>query len=149
MFPSIDIYVRVNVTVINRYIIPLILSIPSMQDFSKKRCYTEQKPGRAPMQIQDLENPLPLKIRDSTGISIDITGYPAEQWVMTMVNTATDKERRGNGKFVILNPRMGLLSYKFSEDDLAQEGEYALWFGHDDDVAGIYERFEMVVENRW
>lgn len=101
------------------------------------------------MHIQGWPNPLPLKWYDGISMSIDITGISAEDLVMTMVETTTHKERKGNGKFVITNPRMGLFTYRFSEDDLAQEGEYALWFGRDDDVAGIYERFEMVVENRW
>jgi hypothetical protein len=101
------------------------------------------------MHIQDLPNPLPLKWSNGTSMPVDITGISAEDLVMTMEETTTHKKRKGNGKFVITHPRMGLLSYRFSEDDLAQEGEYALWFGRDDNAAGTYERFEMVVENRW
>jgi hypothetical protein len=100
------------------------------------------------MQIQDLPNPLPFTLRrDYT--PVDITGIPAEDLIMMMVNDTTGKERRGNGKFVILYPLMGRLHYEFSEDDLMQKGEHPSYVRLDDGVSGTVTLFDLVIENGW
>ncbi len=94
------------------------------------------------MRLQELPNPLPLRLMHDY-VQADLIGIPAESFVLTMVERDTGIERKGNGRFRILDPFNGRMDYEFSEDDLQQTGNYDLYVGREDGVAGTVMRYEV------